>query len=434
MSNEAQALTRKMAGSGSFSTSQVVVMMLLADHADEKWSCFPSVELLMHHSQLKERTVRACLKELSNKGVLAIHEQLSQATGAQLANRYVLNKKNMSAYAQEGERKWLTLQAQKNARRAQVRAGKFSPSISTQGFEVDGPVYGVMVSKTPRGANEAPHQLTHDSAPANNAPLPPANDAPHQLPHDSAPANNAPHADGVQETAGWGANDCKNPQVPLKGTRADLTINQESSIDARETEAIAQPYFENEMMIDSQSESKSGHSNSSAEATGEPRLVHRDVVVDHLRPMLPDSMQALTDVQLCQVIDVILNRAGTEVLHKLRYVAKGCQKAPEELLIFVKGNTHSTAGDSTSAESGHVDGFIAECPKHYWSTKNPQAICPSCRTDYLCWSEDDGEPRPKNPQAGDYRTDLRIPVQAATGTDGSGPVELPWGPDDEPDF
>ncbi|MGP9527406.1 helix-turn-helix domain-containing protein [Glutamicibacter sp. AOP5-A2-18] len=115
MSNEAQALTRKMAGSGAFSSTQVIVMMLLADHADEKWSCFPSVELLMHHSQLKERTVRACLKGLSEKGVLVIREQRSQATGAQLANRYVLNRKKMAEFAQDGEAKWQLAQARKKS-------------------------------------------------------------------------------------------------------------------------------------------------------------------------------------------------------------------------------------------------------------------------------------------------------------------------------
>ncbi|MGP9527408.1 hypothetical protein [Glutamicibacter sp. AOP5-A2-18] len=121
------------------------------------------------------------------------------------------------------------------------------------------------------------------------------------------------------------------------------------------------------------------------------------------------------------------------MLHKLRYVAKGCQKAPDELLAFIGAMAQQSTQEALNEDPGHVEGFIAECAKHYWSYKNPDAICPSCRTDHLCWSEDSGEPRPAKPQPGDFRTDIRIDPNEIQNSDSEVP-DLPWGPEDQPGF
>ncbi|MGP9527407.1 hypothetical protein [Glutamicibacter sp. AOP5-A2-18] len=98
-------------------------------------------------------------------------------------------------------------------------------------------------------------------------------------------------------TAGWGAYDCKNPKVPLKGTRADLIINQESSIDARTTGTAAATQPADVMMIDSKSQPFSGEAQIvngapvPAPAAAPAALVHRGVTVAHLVPLIPESMR-----------------------------------------------------------------------------------------------------------------------------------------------
>ena len=46
MSIEAMKWAQKVAETGQLNTGQAFVLLLLGDHADESWSCFPSQELL----------------------------------------------------------------------------------------------------------------------------------------------------------------------------------------------------------------------------------------------------------------------------------------------------------------------------------------------------------------------------------------------------
>lgn len=179
MSNEAQSLVRKLGGSGDFSSSQIMVLLLLADHADEKWECWPSLALLCHHSQFSERTVRSSIKALREKGVLSVREQRSQATGARLENRYRLNKSTIEPFALKGVQLWERLKSKRAIRSAAIRSTPIPISAEPDGFMANGPSYGVLVATEEYPANTAGHVKPLVSAPENTTGYPPAKFAGH---------------------------------------------------------------------------------------------------------------------------------------------------------------------------------------------------------------------------------------------------------------
>lgn len=393
MSNEAQSLVRKLGGSGDFSSSQIMILLLLADHADEKWECWPSLALLCHHSRFSERTVRSSIRALRDKGVLSVREQRSQATGARLENRYRLNKGIIEPFAIRGDQLWEQIKSKRAGRSAAVRSNVLSVSEEPDGFIPDGPSYGVLVAA------------------------------------ETYPVNTAGYPDARQITSGCPANNDQNSMVPFKGTRADLTINHQSSI-SMEADGKSEPITsDNETTIDDDVPSVKGPAKAE---------IHRGVNLTQLFDLMPEQLRTLDGSQVRRLIDVVLARAGAApVKSPLRYVAKACTQDPEGLHWLVLEPETKFAGDfqGSSEASSTVpepsSSMIAECTEHLWMHKNPEAICPGCAADALAVPEP-GQTRPSKPQRGDFRTDIRIKVASAGSSPEAG--ELPWGPDEEPGF
>jgi DNA-binding transcriptional ArsR family regulator len=67
-----------------------LILLLLANYADEHSSCFPSRETLAKLSNCDERTVRRALKQLTEAGLVTIEPRYRE-TGIQTSNRYFLN-------------------------------------------------------------------------------------------------------------------------------------------------------------------------------------------------------------------------------------------------------------------------------------------------------------------------------------------------------
>ncbi|WP_431711441.1 helix-turn-helix domain-containing protein [Glutamicibacter uratoxydans] len=430
MSNEAQSLVRKLGGSGDFSSSQVMILLLLADHADEKWECWPSLALLCHHSQFSERTVRSSIRALREKGVLTVREQRSQATGARLENRYRLNKAVIEPFALRGDQRWEQTKTRRAGRSAAVRSQVLPVSEEPDGFIADGPAYGVLVAAGPYPATVAGYLDPHDCAPATTAGHQPATAAGYPNPRDSAPAPVAGYRDARQITTGCPANNDQKPVVPLKGTRADLTINHQSSISTVPDPVPAASTSGDETMMDDDDHNPG----SSGKAE-----IHRGVNLAQLFALMPEPLRMLDALQARRLIDLVLARAGTiSVKSPLRYVAKACQQDPEGLAWLITApEAQPTAGFLTPPETSPTravpaDPMVAECDEHLWAHPNPQAICPGCRADALSAPEPDQE-RPPMPQPGDFRTDLRLRLSVGDCA-GESVGELPWGSDDEPGF
>lgn len=74
------------------------VLHLLANLADEEWSCWPSQEFLRRKSGLSLRTVRDCLKKLENQGLFEVEDRRN-AHGGRLGHRYYLQKEALQESA-----------------------------------------------------------------------------------------------------------------------------------------------------------------------------------------------------------------------------------------------------------------------------------------------------------------------------------------------
>ncbi|MEO0385057.1 MAG: helix-turn-helix domain-containing protein [Pseudomonadota bacterium] len=71
------------------SQSAKLVLLALADWADDAGSCFPSVHLIVEVTELSDRSVRAALRRLEDLGLLQT-ERTRRSNGAMGANRYFL--------------------------------------------------------------------------------------------------------------------------------------------------------------------------------------------------------------------------------------------------------------------------------------------------------------------------------------------------------
>lgn len=65
-----------------------VVLLVLADYADESWTCWPSQARIADETELTERSVRRCTARLVEAGLVRVEKRWAAAN--QTLNRYVL--------------------------------------------------------------------------------------------------------------------------------------------------------------------------------------------------------------------------------------------------------------------------------------------------------------------------------------------------------
>lgn len=70
--------------------NEKLVLLALADHADEEWSCYPGMETLAAKASVSVRTVQNVLARLEEAGYLTRERRHSQNTGYRTSNRYTL--------------------------------------------------------------------------------------------------------------------------------------------------------------------------------------------------------------------------------------------------------------------------------------------------------------------------------------------------------
>ena len=96
MSWEATSWARKCGASGQLTPGEVLLLILLADHADEDWSCYPSQERLAVDSNQGERTVRRQIGRLRELGLIATETRYGESRG-RLGMRYYLLREGLEA-------------------------------------------------------------------------------------------------------------------------------------------------------------------------------------------------------------------------------------------------------------------------------------------------------------------------------------------------
>ena len=72
-----------------------LILLLIANYADEKHSAFPSKDHLAKQANCDERTIRRALRSLEDQGLISV-EQRHDANGKQSSNRYILSLDKLS--------------------------------------------------------------------------------------------------------------------------------------------------------------------------------------------------------------------------------------------------------------------------------------------------------------------------------------------------
>lgn len=84
---EAQVWARKQRFAGD--TAAKIVLMVLADYADEHGTCYPGVELIAEDAELSRSTVLRRLKALAAAGLIEVQRRVNHR-GERTSNRYLL--------------------------------------------------------------------------------------------------------------------------------------------------------------------------------------------------------------------------------------------------------------------------------------------------------------------------------------------------------
>ena len=122
MSIEAMKWAQKVAETGQLNTGQAFVLLLLGDHADESWSCYPSQELLAQRSAQTVRSVERHIARLRDLGLVDTESRYGDGRG-RIGLRYYLREEALNDLVQDAETRMNT--------RPDNLSGKSETGVST---------------------------------------------------------------------------------------------------------------------------------------------------------------------------------------------------------------------------------------------------------------------------------------------------------------
>ena len=102
MSIDAMKWAQKVAETGKLNTGQAFVLLLLGDHADESWSCYPSQELLAQRSAQTVRSVERHIARLRDLGLVETESRYGDGRG-RIGLRYYLREEALNGLVQDPE-------------------------------------------------------------------------------------------------------------------------------------------------------------------------------------------------------------------------------------------------------------------------------------------------------------------------------------------
>ena len=129
MSNKAQAWAWQVEIGGVAK----LVLVALADHADDKGICWPGARGLAAKCGVTERTIRANLKQLAEQGLIEAEER-KRDDGSQASNRYYLNMEISSPWGVNAS-SWgetFTPQGEVDREGGVKQKGSLEPSLETK--------------------------------------------------------------------------------------------------------------------------------------------------------------------------------------------------------------------------------------------------------------------------------------------------------------
>ncbi|MCV7628610.1 helix-turn-helix domain-containing protein [Micrococcus luteus] len=337
MSIDAMKWARKVAETGKLNTGQAFVLLLLGDHADESWSCYPSQELLAQRSAQTVRSVERHIARLRDLGLVETESRYGDGRG-RIGLRYYLREEALNDLVQDPETRMNT--------RPDNLSGKSETRMNTRPDNLSG--------KSETRMNTRPDNLSGKSETRMNT-------RPDNLSGDSThPTISADSPDNF-DFADYKDRARTNPQEPSSvrpSVRQSGAVRAETTTDdGRRTDQV----------IDG------------GEGVG---LVHRGVVLVDLVQRVPAAAD-LGDGQLRSIVDVVLARASGPVRKPTAFVARSLASEFEELVAVTRPRPVAVA--QAPAASGQVRELRTGEPCQDPDVHVPaygQAVladCPHCR-------------------------------------------------------
>ncbi|MFB7284389.1 helix-turn-helix domain-containing protein [Micrococcus luteus] len=312
----------KVAETGKLNTGQAFVLLILGDHADESWSCFPSQELLARRSAQTVRSVERHIARLRDLGLVETESRYGDGRG-RIGLRYYLREEALNELVEDPETRMNT--------RPDNLSGESETRMNRRPDNLSG--------KSETRTNTRPDNLSGDST------------------HPTISADSPDNFD----FADYKDRARTNPQEPSSvcpSVRQSGAVRAETTTDdGRRTDQV----------IDG------------GEGVG---LVHRGVVLADLVQRVPAAAD-LGDGQLRSIVDVVLARASGPVRKPTAFVARSLASEFEELVAVTRPRPVAVA--QTPAASGQVRELRTGEPCQDPDVHVPaygQAVladCPHCR-------------------------------------------------------
>lgn len=327
MSNEAITLTWYALESGILSPTEGLLLLRLADFADESWSCFPSQDLLEVQTNQKNRTVRAHLARLRELNLVRTEDRRNGA-GHRVGLRYYLNHVLM-----EEIRSSVVATRAQNAE--QRRMQRKAESERKRGKSDDEENPGMTRPADIAGRFKNPGM----TRPADSAG------------RGSLPAESCTNSEGAFKRNTRAIN--HQQQLP-RSTNAD---------EARQAAVAPDPDALIEAWVD----------------VDDSKLVHRGVDVLGLASFGAKIGIRHTIELWHRVIDLVLDRANGDVKNPNAYVTSAFTRSSRALILEA---TQALEKRSKAPDEAAGAPKLIECDLHSWSGP-AGAQCPSCRADAL---------------------------------------------------
>lgn len=352
MSNEATGLAWHVLESGVLTMGEGLVLLRLADFADDRWSSFPSQDLLELMTNQKERSVRSHLARLRELDLVRTEDRRN-AAGYRTGLRFYLNQERLEEIKKD-------TQAIRPARLDEKKAEKKALSDRKRGVETAG-------------------ENRENSVPANNA-------GRAQNPGNSVPANFAGRSENREnpvpaDFAGRGslpAKSCTNSESAFKGNARGFNHQQQQPREDADVVDESTPTTS----IDPLSLIVGWQTG----VDDEMELIHRGVDVVALAGAGNMFGQQHDVAVWHRVIDLVLDRASGSVRIPHAYVVAAFTSSARPLMLEA---VKSLEAPKAPQQAARAVGTL-ECAKHSWSGRE-SAMCPSCRADALAGEPTEGE-------------------------------------------
>lgn len=327
MSNEAITLTWYALESGILSPTEGLLLLRLADFADESWSCFPSQDLLEVQTNQKERAVRGHLSRLRELNLVRTEDRRN-AAGHRTGLRFYLNRVLLEEIK-------AGVQANRSAVAEERRLARKLVSDRKRGLATANENAGITLSAHNAGRGEN----AGITLPAHNAG------------RDSLPAES-----------------CKNPESAFKRIARGYNPQQQPTGSAvgGETRPVVPGQDPAGLLV-------------GWDVVDDLKLVHRGVDVLGLAASALDFDARHTIAVWHRVIDLVLDRASGIVKSPNAYVISAFSRSARALMIEAAQSLDASPQASRPAFEAPA---IVECDMHSWSGREG-AQCPSCRADAL---------------------------------------------------